>query len=97
MKIISLAFFFLILTTETLSAQMISAYDHMQEKDFETEIPDSLFVVFGERVRNSNNERYIDQTEFWAGYDIFLLNDPWTLRVIQNDEFGSSAPKRIDL
>jgi hypothetical protein len=86
--------FFVILNTSF--SQTITAYSELEQKFFEVEIPDSLFVVFGERIEGTNNS-YIDQTEISLGFDILLMNEPLTCIKYFETQDGMSTEKRIDL
>jgi hypothetical protein len=86
--------FFVILNTSF--SQTITAYSELEQKFFEVEIPDSLFVVFGERIEGTNNS-YIDQTEISLGFDILLMNEPLTCIKYFENQDGMSTEKRIDL
>lgn len=87
---------FTVLSFNTMFSQTVNAYSHLQEQAFEIEIPDSLFVVYGERMRSSNNI-FIDRDETILQYDILLLNHPGTCEVFLNVDGEIENRTRINL
>ncbi len=87
---------FLFFIVNSTFSQTITAYSELEQKSFEVEIPDSLFVVFGERIEGTNNS-YIDQTEISLGFDILLMNEPLTCIKYFETQDGMATEKRIDL
>lgn len=93
-SITSIFLFFFIMNASF--SQTITAFSELEQKSFEVEIPDSLFVVFGERIEGTNNS-YIDQTEISTGFDLLLLNEPSTCIKYYETQNGMESEKRIDL
>lgn len=87
---------FTVLSLNTIFSQTVNAYSHLQEQTFEMEIPDSLFVVYGERMRSINNI-FIDRDEMILEYDILLLNHPGTCQVFLNVDGEIERHERINL
>jgi hypothetical protein len=94
-NLITTIFLFFVIVYTSFS-QTITAFSDLEQKSFEVEIPDSLFVVFGERIQSTNNS-YIDQTEISSGFDILLMNEPLTCIKYFETQDGMSTEKRIDL
>jgi hypothetical protein len=94
-NLVTTIFLFFVIANTSFS-QTITAYSELEQKSFEVEIPDSLFVVFGERIEGTNNS-YIDQTEISLGFDILLMNEPLTCIKYFETQDGMSTEKRIDL
>jgi hypothetical protein len=95
MRILIITFIYLSLISNLFS-QSITAYSELEQKSFQVELPDSLFVVFGERIEGTNNT-YIDQLELSTGFDLLLLNKPSTCIKYFDTQDGMTAEKRIDL
>ena len=95
MRILIITFIYLSLISNLFS-QSITAYSELEQKSFQVELPDSLFVVFGERIEGTNNT-YIDQLELSTGFDLLLLNKPSTCIKYFDTQDGMTTEKRIDL
>jgi hypothetical protein len=95
MRILIITFIYLSLISNLFS-QSITAYSELEQKSFQVELPDSLFVVFGERIEGTNNT-YIDQLELSTGFDLLLLNKPSTCIKYFDTQDGMATEKRIDL
>ena len=80
----------------TIFSQSLTAFSHLQEQTFEMEIPDSLFVVYGERMRSTNNI-FIDRDETISQYDILLASHPGTCEVFLNVDGDIENRTRINL
>jgi hypothetical protein len=84
------------LCIQSVLSQSILAYSHLQEMYFETELPDSLFVVHGERTLSSNNF-YVERDFSLAQFDILLTEHPGTCRIFNEFAGQVSHPKRVNL
>lgn len=87
---------FIVLSFNTIFSQTVTAFSHLQEQTFEIETPDSLFVVYGERMRSINNI-FIDRDEMIFQFDILLLNHPGTCEVFLEVDGEIERRKRINL
>lgn len=94
-NLITLIFVFF-LCIQTVFSQSILAYSHLQETYFETELPDSLFVVHGERYKSTNNF-YVDRDFSLFQFDILLTEHPGTCRIFNEFAGQVSHPKRVNL
>lgn len=92
-KLIYTAILFL-MTFSNIFSQVVTGYSQAQKQTFEinvSDLPDTLFVVFGERIENIYF--YIDELEGSIGSDNFFLTEPYTC----NRYYQDVCEKRVDL
>ena len=87
---------FTLIGFNSLFSQSVTAFSHLQEQTFEIETPDSVFVVYGERMRSINNI-FIDRDESIFQYDILLMNHPGTCEVFLSVDGEMERRERINL
>lgn len=88
--------FFTVLSFNTIFSQTVTAFSHLQEQTFEIETPDSLFVVYGDRIE-SKNHLYVGRDYTLLELDILLTYHPGTCRIFEEFAGQTSQPKRINL
>lgn len=93
MKKIFLVFFLLV--SNFCFCQKVTAFDNVTETNYLIDLPDTLFVVWGQKII-TEDYFYLDFEEnWWIGTEIFLLDKPIAKSIYS--QYWEDYQTRIDL